>query len=90
MYQITQYTKDRAKELGVTVKNSTKPHKKIDVFKSGSYVCSIGDDRYKDYPTYILERSLEYANERRRLYLNRHKSDIIYGTPGWYVARLLW
>jgi hypothetical protein len=38
----------RAKELGVTVKPSTLKHKKLDVFKDGIKVASIGGLRYSD------------------------------------------
>ena len=33
MYKITPYTYSQAKRLGVTIKPSTNPTKKIDVFK---------------------------------------------------------
>jgi high-affinity K+ transport system ATPase subunit B len=35
MYHITNYTRRKAKEYGVTIKHSTNPKKKIDVFKIG-------------------------------------------------------
>jgi hypothetical protein len=72
MYNITQYTFDRAKELGVTIKPSTVKGKKIDVFEDGKKVASIGATGYKDYPTYLKENGKEYAEERRRLYHIRH------------------
>ena len=46
-----------------------------------------------DYPTYIKTKGLEYANERRRLYLKRHTNpDIKDGkkTPSYYAKVLLW
>ena len=48
-YNITQYTLDRAKQLGVVVKPSTSKNKKIDVFKNGSKVASVGALGYGDY-----------------------------------------
>jgi hypothetical protein len=72
MYQITDYTKQRAKKIGVDIKPSTRKHKKIDVYHQGEYIASIGDVRYSDFPTYLKEKGREYAEERRRLYHIRH------------------
>ena len=44
-YVITKYTYDKAKELGLTVKVSKFPLKKIDVYKNNVYLGSIGDSR---------------------------------------------
>jgi len=91
MYQITKYTRDRARELGVVVKHSTNPAKKIDVFKNGDKVASVGAMGYADYPTYMRTKGLEYANERRRLYKQRHSKDRgIVGSNGYYADKLLW
>jgi hypothetical protein len=49
MYQITDYTKQRAKKIGVDIKPSTRKHKKIDVYHQGEYIASIGDVRYSDF-----------------------------------------
>ena len=89
MYIITDYTKKKAKELGVVVKKSSDPKKKIDVFKNGEKIASVGAIGYKDYPTYIKEEGVKYANERRRLYKIRHKKDLNSGN-GFYADRLLW
>ena len=72
MYHITQYTKDRAKEMGVQVKPSTRSGKKLDVYKNGTYIKSIGQLGAKDYPTYLKEDGKQVAEERRRLYHLRH------------------
>jgi hypothetical protein len=77
MYPITQYTKDKAKEVGLEVKQSHNPMKKIDVFNDGRLIASIGQKNAKDYPTYIIERGQNYANERRRLYHLRHTKDTL-------------
>ena len=77
MYKITKYTKDKAKEIGVIVKPSKLKNKKIDVYFKGHKIASIGDIRYKDYPTYIKEKGLEYANKRRKLYYKRHNKEPI-------------
>ena len=87
MYTITPYTYAKAKALKVTIKPSTKMHKKIDVFRDGSLIASVGDTRYKDYPTYLRENGKEYATERRRLYHLRHKGE---GLAGQLAKDLLW
>ena len=90
-YEIKPYTIDQAKKHGYTVKVSTNKKKKLDVYRDNVKVCSIGDSQYKDYPTYIQERGLDYARVRRALYHNRHKKDIQNkGSPGYLSSILLW
>ena len=90
-YVITKYTYDKAKELGLTVKVSKFPLKKIDVYKDNIYLASIGDARYNDYPNYIIIFNKEYADKRRNLYINRHKqnADVKYSKQ-WLALNLLW
>lgn len=89
MYKILPYTQNKAKELKVLIKPSNKKFKKIDVFTpKGEFIVSIGDSRYMDYPNYVLKMGKEYANERRKLYLIRHKNDT--GKAGYYAKKLLW
>jgi hypothetical protein len=92
MYNITDYSYNKAKELNVIIKPSTKKFKKIDVFdNNGIYMLSIGDSRYKDYPTYLKENGKEYADNRRRLYRIRHNKDRkITGSAGFYADKILW
>ena len=86
-YDIQPYTKKKAKELGVEVKPSTNPEKKIDVYKKGEKIASIGAIGYNDYPTFLLkDKSL--ADFRRKLYHLRHKKDS--GINGYYARELLW
>lgn len=87
-YRITTYTKQRAKELGVEVKPSTNPEKKIDVYKDGDKVASIGAINYSDFPTYLKTKDKTYAEFRRKLYHLRHKND--QGVNGFYAKKLLW
>ena len=90
-YEIKQYTFDQAKKHGYTVKLSSNRKKKLDVYKGNLKIASIGDREYKDYPTYIQERGLTFANVRRALYHNRHKKDIeTKGSNGWLSSILLW
>jgi hypothetical protein len=90
-YKITEYTKKRAKQLGVEVKPSSVKGKKIDVFKGGKKVASVGAIGYNDYPTYIKTKGKDFAEKRRTLYKIRHKKDKDkVGTNGYYADKLLW
>ena len=91
MYTITEYSRDQAKKLGVTIKPSTSKGKKIDVFKDGEKLASVGALGMSDYPTYMKTKGKEYADERRRLYRIRHgKTMDKVGSPSYYAARILW
>ena len=91
MYQITNYTKEKANELGVKVIHSKNPKKKIDVLKDGKKVASVGAVGYNDYPSYIKSHGKEYAEKRRKLYKIRHSKEInVVGSNGWYANKLLW
>jgi hypothetical protein len=89
MYEITDYSYRKAKELGVSIKPSTNPKKKIDVFKNEKKIASIGAIGYADYPTYIKTKGLDYANQRRKAYRQRHKNDLNSGA-GYWANKLLW
>ena len=87
MYDILPYTKAKAKAMGLQVRPSTHKGKKIDVYRDGDYIDSVGALGYKDYPTYMKERGKAYADERRRLYHARH----IGNSQGERLAKgLLW
>ena len=90
-YKIKRHTYTQAKRLGVVVKPSQVKGKKIDVFKKGKKVASVGAIGYNDYPTYIQKKGKKYADERRRLYKIRHQKDRNKrGTPSYYADKLLW
>ena len=76
MYIIKKYSYDQAKKLKVDIRPSNFKNKKIDVFKDDVFICSIGDIRYFDFPSY-LEINKEMAEKRRMLYHQRHKKDNI-------------
>lgn len=89
-YTIRSYTREKAKKLGVSVRLSENPKKKLDVYKDGEKVATIGDVLYKDYPTFLAEDK-ELAEKRRRAYKSRHeKTRHERGTPSWYADQLLW
>ena len=75
MYKIKAEQRKRAKEIDVQIKPSTKGNYKLDVYSNGRLIASIGDRRYADYATYKQTNGLAYADERRKLYMMRHKKD---------------
>lgn len=95
-YRIKRYTYQQAKKLGVEVKPSSVKGKKIDVFKNGDKIASVGALGMNDYPTY-LEKEREgkvekgTADRRRKAYKTRHEKDRhTKGTRGYYADKLLW
>ena len=89
-YLISSYTKQKARKMGVDVRPSTRKGKKIDVYKNGRKVASVGALGYNDFTTYS-KKNKSRAKERRRLYHIRHKRDSSKrGSPGYYASKLLW
>lgn len=89
LYSITQHTKRQARRIGVEVRPSKRPGKKIDVFRDGEKVASIGYKGMGDFGTYIESKGEVFAKERRRLYHLRHKDGPI-DSPAFLSKRLLW
>ena len=74
----------KAKKIGVSVRPSKTKGKKLDVYKNGVQVATIGDLAYDDFNTHK-------DPERRRLYKIRHeKTRHIKGTPSYYADQILW
>jgi hypothetical protein len=91
MYKISDYSKQQAKKLNVSIKPSTSKNKKIDVYKNNVKIVSIGQKGYKDYPTYIKTDGKKVADEKRKLYKARHNcSDKKSNTAGFYACKILW
>lgn len=90
-YKITKRQIVNAMLLGVSIKPSTNPKKKIDVYSKGKKIASIGALGYGDYDYYLKTRNKSYADERRRLYKIRHQSDRTKkGSPGYFADKILW
>ena len=89
MYNIKKYSFDQAKKLGVIIKPSKHKNKKIDVYKDGSFICSIGDSRYLDYPNF-LKQDKELAEKKRMAYHKRHQKENVECTRVWYALNILW
>lgn len=91
MYRIKQYTKNRALQIGVEVKPSKVKGKKIDVFRRGKKIASIGAIGYGDYPTFLEKKGKVFAEKRRKLYKLRHgKTRKIKWSNSWLADNLLW
>jgi hypothetical protein len=88
MYRITDYSYHKAKLLCVELKASTQKNKKIDVYKNGVKIVSIGDINFLDYPNYVLKYGIEYANKRKELYYKRHENNK--GIASYYAKNILW
>ena len=90
-YRISRGTRRKAKALGVVVRRSKNKKKKIDVFRAGKKVASVGAIGYKDYWTLLREEGVTVARERRRLYKKRHqKNRQVKGSNGYWADQLLW
>ena len=91
-YKISDHSKKQASLLNLVIKPSKNKNKKIDVFThDGKFLHSIGDILYNDYARYIELYNLDFANKRRKLYLNRHKKGIdIINSKQYLSSRILW
>ena len=90
-YKITPYTKHQASVLGVKIKPSEKKNKKIDVYKDGKKIASVGAAGYGDYPTFIKSHGKKFADEKRKQYKKRHNKDrSVKNSNGYYAVKLLW
>lgn len=78
--------KRKAKRLGVDVEYSKTGKKKLDVFKKGKKVASIGGNP-KIYSDFIQHKD----PERRKRYRKRHaKYSKIKGSNSYYAKNILW
>jgi len=84
MYVITKYSFDKAKRLRVEIVPSTVKNKKIDIFKDGIKIASIGDSRYSDYAT------TGNKEQRRRFKLRFDKTRKVIGSNSYWSDQLLW
>jgi hypothetical protein len=96
MYRIKPYSFAQAKKHGVTVRPSTRKGKKIDVFRDGKKVATIGALGMGDYPTFVEEekkgkRPVGFAESRRKAYKSRHaKNRTRLHSNGWFADKILW
>jgi hypothetical protein len=73
-----------AKKIGVSVKPSTQKGKKLDVYKKGTKVASIGDSRYQDF---LIHNDKEKQKNYKARH-NKYRHEV--GTPSYYADQILW
>jgi hypothetical protein len=54
-YRIKDRQREAAKRIGVTIRPSSDPSKKIDVYKDGFFVARIGAAGYDDFASYLQQ-----------------------------------
>ena len=90
-YTITDYSIKQAKKLGVELRPSSNLKKKIDVYKNGKKIASIGSTGYRDFPTWTKLKGKQFGDEKRRLYRLRHRGEEkVIGSNGYYAWYILW
>ena len=101
MYKITKYSFDKIDQLNkklkkelVEIKPSKLKNKKISIYINGKKVADIGSLYHKDYPTYIEQKGIKFADKRRELYWKRHGNEKIIRnnmiTPSAWAKWVLW
>lgn len=76
--------KANAAKIGVIVKPSKNKGKKLDVFKDGKKIASIGSKYYYDY-------TITRDKKKQKSYLARFaKTRVKVGTPSYYAWKILW
>ena len=90
-YKIKKLQYQKAKKLGVEIKPSKLKGKKIDVFKNGKKIASIGAIGYGDFATFKQFKGNEFALKRQKAYKKRHqKYRTKKGTNSYYADKILW
>lgn len=98
-YVLKKLQFEKAQKLGYDVKPSTNKMKKLDVFKDGKKVGSIGAMKkdgtpYNDYSTYLINTTKKEADLKRKNYLKRHSKEPKMKdgkrTNSWFADKILW
>ena len=96
-FEIRSHHKQQARRLGVSIAPSKTKGKKLDVFKNGKKVASIGAKGYWDYASYLdAERKGKFpkghADMKRKSYRARHSDERTQGknTAGYLAYYILW
>jgi len=96
-FEIRSHHRQQARRLGVSIAPSKSKGKKLDVFKNGRKIASIGAKGYWDYASY-LQKEKEgkfpegFAEQKRKAYRKRHSDERLQGknTPGYLAYYILW
>lgn len=96
-FEIRAHHRQQARRLNVTIAPSKLDGKKLDVFKNGRKIASIGASGYWDYASYLNAEKLGkfpsgYAADKRKAYRSRHSSERLQGknSPGYLAYYILW
>lgn len=96
-YAILPVMHQKAKRLGLRLRPSRNPKKKIDAIDSKGRVTSFGGNGYGDFYVFRKTKGDKYAKERRKLYKIRHAKDRTVRrdssgkyTAGFLADRILW
>ena len=77
--------------MNLKIVPSKRKNKKIDVYKQGKKIASVGANGMNDFPTYMRKNGKKFAKTRRRLYKMRHEKDRHEKwSRGWLADKLLW
>jgi hypothetical protein len=66
-YRIKDRQREAAKRIGVTIRPSSDPSKKIDVYKDGFFVARIGAAGYDDFASYLQQEALSLQARRKNV-----------------------
>lgn len=76
--------KKNAAKIGLEVMPSKNKKKKLDVYKHGKKIASIGSKYYYDY-------TITKDKQKQKAYLARFaKTRVKVGTPSYYAWKILW
>ena len=90
-YKITSRQRSAAKRLGVQIKPSTVKGKKLDIFKNGNKLASIGALGMKDFDLWKKSDGIEKAKARQKAFKSRfQKQRTKVGSPAYYADQILW
>ena len=87
-YIISEKQYEIAKKLNIEIIPSENPRKKIDIYKNGDYLCSIGATNFRALKEWIDLVGRNEAYIKRNAYISRHKSSC--DLKSIYEIQLLW
>ena len=82
-FEVTNFELSNASKLGLTIKKSTNPNKKLDVYdKDNKFLFSIGNYLVPSYSDWYRTHGEAYANQRQKIYymkninlINKHDKN---------------
>ena len=87
-FVITPEMFQEAELLRIEIRPSENKRKLIDIFKDGSFYCSIGASNFKFYNQLVEEEGIDFAQRKKEKILARNKNNCDLKTL--YTLRLLW